>query len=84
MCVVQVMECNWDGLLKKVREAQDLDQIISAHDTFLDHITSQCLLDADGQVFCVFVQKAAIAVTACEYAGPFFSLNHIYIYIFLD
>ena len=59
MCVVQVMECNWDGLLKKVREAQDLDQIISAHDTFLDQITSQCLLDADGQVF---VQKAAIAI----------------------
>ena len=44
------MECNWDSLLKKVRAAQDLDQIISAHDTFLQQITSQSLLDEDGQV----------------------------------
>ena len=46
----QVMECNWAGLLRKVRTAQDLDQIITAHDTFLQHITSQCLLDLDSQV----------------------------------
>ncbi|CAI8015361.1 Gamma-tubulin complex component 3 [Geodia barretti] len=45
----QVMECNWDSLLKKVREAEDLDQIISAHDTFLQQITSQSLLNTDGQ-----------------------------------
>ena len=48
----QVMECNWDSLLKKVREAEDLDQIISAHDTFLQQITSQSLLNTDGQVNC--------------------------------
>jgi gamma-tubulin complex component 3 len=46
----EVMECNWDSLLKKVREAEDLDQIISAHDTFLLQITSQSLLNTDGQV----------------------------------
>jgi gamma-tubulin complex component 3 len=45
----EVMECNWDGLLKTVRTADDLDQIISAHDTFLQHITSQCLLDIESQ-----------------------------------
>ena len=51
VCVWQVLECNWDGLLKKVRAAQDLDHIISAHDTFLQQIMSQSLLDADGQVY---------------------------------
>ena len=50
VCIGKVMECNWDSLLKKVREAEDLDQIISAHDTFLQQITSHSLLNTDGQV----------------------------------
>lgn len=53
---LQVMECNWAGLLKKMRTAEDLDQIISAHDTFLQHIMSQCLLDTESQVYtCICV-----------------------------
>ncbi|XP_048249999.1 gamma-tubulin complex component 3 homolog [Haliotis rufescens] len=41
----EVLECSWDELLTKVREAEDLDYIIAAHQVFLDTIVSRCLLD---------------------------------------
>uniref|UniRef100_A0A3B4GG01 Tubulin gamma complex associated protein 3 n=1 Tax=Pundamilia nyererei TaxID=303518 RepID=A0A3B4GG01_9CICH len=41
----EVLECSWDELWNKVRQAQDLDHIIAAHDVFLDTIISRCLLD---------------------------------------
>lgn len=41
----EVLECSWDELWKRVQQAQDLDQIIAAHDTFLDSVISRCLLD---------------------------------------
>ena len=44
------MECCWAGLVKKVEVAEDLDQVIDAHDSFLEQITTQCLLDPDSQV----------------------------------
>ena len=56
------MECNWDGLLKKVQSAEDLDQVIAAHDTFLEHITSQCLLDTESQV-CIYKMHMSIECT---------------------
>ena len=44
------MECSWAGLVRKVSAAKDLDQVISAHDKFLEQITAQCLLDQESQV----------------------------------
>ena len=44
------MECSWAGLVRKVSAAEDLDQVISAHDNFLEQITAQCLLDEKSQV----------------------------------
>ncbi|KAK3095374.1 hypothetical protein FSP39_013926 [Pinctada imbricata] len=41
----EVLECSWDELLTKVKEAEDLDYIIAAHQVFLSCITSRCLLD---------------------------------------
>ncbi|XP_063428791.1 gamma-tubulin complex component 3 homolog isoform X1 [Mytilus trossulus] len=41
----EVLECTWDELLTKVKEAEDLDYIIAAHQQFLDTITARCLLD---------------------------------------
>ncbi|KAL3847372.1 hypothetical protein ACJMK2_018287 [Sinanodonta woodiana] len=41
----EVLECSWDELLTKVTEAEDLDHIISAHQTFLDTVIARCLLD---------------------------------------
>lgn len=49
MCA-QVLECSWDELWSKVRQAQDLDHIIAAHDVFLDTIISRCLLDNNSRV----------------------------------
>ena len=50
MAVAQVMECSWARLVKKVEAAEDLDQVIEAHDSFLEQITTQCLLDPGSQV----------------------------------
>nr|XP_020019365.1 gamma-tubulin complex component 3 isoform X2 [Castor canadensis]XP_020019366.1 gamma-tubulin complex component 3 isoform X2 [Castor canadensis] len=46
----EVLECSWDELWNRVRQAQDLDHIIAAHEAFLDTITSRCLLDGDSRV----------------------------------
>ena len=35
--------------MKKIEVAEDLDQVIDAHDSFLEQITTQCLLDPDSQ-----------------------------------
>lgn len=41
----EVLECSWDELWKQVHQAKDLDDIIAAHEVFLDTIISRCLLD---------------------------------------
>lgn len=41
----EVMECSWDVLEKKVKSAEDLDQVIAAHEEFLDTIMTRALLD---------------------------------------
>lgn len=47
---LKVLECSWDELLKKVREAEDLDNIIEAHQQFLASIITRSLLDTDSSV----------------------------------
>lgn len=41
----EVMECCWDELQKNVAEARDLDEVIKAHEEFLDRVLNQALLD---------------------------------------
>lgn len=41
----EVLECSWHELLSQVQEAEDLDCVIAAHETFLDTIITRCLLD---------------------------------------
>ena len=48
--VTQVLECSWDELLHKVKNAEDLDHIIAAHQEFLDAITARALLDPQSHV----------------------------------
>ncbi|XP_062521244.1 gamma-tubulin complex component 3 homolog isoform X2 [Corticium candelabrum] len=45
----EVLECGWADLEKAVGQARDLDQVISAHTTFLDNITSRALLHPSSQ-----------------------------------
>lgn len=40
-----MLECSWAGLVGQVEAAGDLDEVITAHQDFLDKITRQCLLD---------------------------------------
>ena len=47
--MLQVLECSWAKLLAKLEEAKDLDEVIDAHEYFLDEVTSQCLLDSGSQ-----------------------------------
>ncbi len=44
-----MLECNWARLLLELDASQDLDQVIHAHDHFLQELLSQCLLDSASQ-----------------------------------
>jgi len=48
--LLQVLECSWDELLCRVKNAEDLDHIIAAHQQFLDAITTRSLLDSQSHV----------------------------------
>lgn len=48
--LLKVLECSWDELLRKVKDAADLDHIIAAHQEFLDAITTRSLLDSQSHV----------------------------------
>ncbi|XP_028405676.1 gamma-tubulin complex component 3 homolog isoform X1 [Dendronephthya gigantea] len=41
----EILECCWAELLKKVHESTNLDDIIVAHENFLQYILSSCLID---------------------------------------
>ncbi|XP_048454377.1 gamma-tubulin complex component 3 [Rhincodon typus] len=45
----EVLECSWDELWNKLQQAQDLDHITAAHETFLNTIISRCLLDSNSE-----------------------------------
>ncbi|CAI9736832.1 gamma-tubulin complex component 3 homolog [Octopus vulgaris] len=43
----EVLECSWDKLVNEVKKSKDLNDIIKAHDLFLEEITTGCLLNKD-------------------------------------
>lgn len=70
-----MLECSWAGLVGKVELAEDLDEVIEAHEKFLEKITCQCLLDPASQpiltrlraiydVIIIFQQKQAAMFSA--------------------
>jgi gamma-tubulin complex component 3 len=40
----EVIESSWENFLQHVKSSQDLDQLIEAHNNYLDTITEKCLL----------------------------------------
>lgn len=50
-----MLECSWDELLRKVKEASDLDEIITAHQEFLGAVTNKALLDIQSHVCVIFL-----------------------------
>lgn len=45
----EVLECCWEELLVKINKAKNLDDIISAHDTFLNQLMTRALMDKQSQ-----------------------------------
>nr|VZI35997.1 unnamed protein product [Spirometra erinaceieuropaei] len=43
----EALECAWEALVKKIQQANDLDDVIEAHQRFLCSVISRCLLDVD-------------------------------------
>lgn len=43
----EVMECCWADLLLKISSAHDLDEVIAAHENFLDTLLTRALLDEE-------------------------------------
>lgn len=41
----EVMECSWDELIKRLRQAESLDEVIEAHEIFLNMLCKRALLD---------------------------------------
>ncbi|VDL95905.1 unnamed protein product [Schistocephalus solidus] len=49
----EALECAWGALVKNIHQANDLDDVIEAHQHFLSSVISRCLLDADSrQLIC--------------------------------
>ena len=40
----EVMECSWDELMKRLKTAENLDEVIDAHDEFLNSVVRRALL----------------------------------------
>lgn len=53
--ITKVLECSWDELLTKVKEAEDFDNVIAAHQVFLNTVISRCLLDEQSRVRRYFI-----------------------------
>lgn len=53
--ITKVLECSWDELLTKVKEAEDFDNVIAAHQVFLNTVISRCLLDEQSRVGRYFI-----------------------------
>nr|XP_045616749.1 gamma-tubulin complex component 3 homolog [Procambarus clarkii] len=45
----EVLECSWHGLMTKLKSAQSLDDVIAAHNHFLNRIVAGALLDAESK-----------------------------------
>merc|ERR1719414_36271 len=41
----EVMECSWDMLIKQLKRAENLDEVIEAHNEFLETLVKRALLD---------------------------------------
>ncbi len=41
----EVMECSWDQLVKQLKLAENLDEVIEAHNLFLETLIKRALLD---------------------------------------
>ncbi|KAH8861843.1 Gamma-tubulin complex component 3 [Schistosoma japonicum] len=62
----EVLECAWENLVKHVHSAQDLGDVIKAHQAFLSNVFTRCLLDAESRQ--LLGQLRAIFNSILDYA----------------
>eukprot|EP00794_Sanderia_malayensis_P011322 gene11322-12508_t len=65
--ICTVLECCWEELLEKVSEANDLDHVIAAHETFLDQVMRRALLDNESRA--MLTQLRAIFDLIIQFQG---------------
>jgi len=53
----EVLESSWSDFIQKVKEAQDLDELISAHTTYLAQIINNTFLSQETQPLRTLLQK---------------------------
>jgi len=63
----EVMECSWDILIKQLRQAESLDQVIEAHEEFLQTLLKRALLDDESRE--LLMQLRAIYDRILEFQG---------------
>ncbi len=81
----QVLECAYDQLLTTMARASDLDDVIAAHNRFLDNVCQQAILAPDSQVprferFTLFSLFPSNSYSICypssaQYATLFFAFR---------
>ncbi|CAI2727258.1 unnamed protein product [Schistosoma spindalis] len=62
----EVLECAWENLVKQVHSAEDLSDVIKAHQAFLSNVFTRCLLDAESRQ--LLGQLRAIFNSILDYA----------------
>lgn len=60
----EVIECSWAEFVSRVKEAQDIDQLVESHNSFLSHIMSRALLDEESADLCDNLRAIYEAVIA--------------------
>ena len=45
----QVLECSWTDLLANIAKSKDVDQVIAAHNAFLQAIIEHAMLNSESQ-----------------------------------
>lgn len=71
----EVLECSWDEMLRRVNQAECLDDVIHAHNDFLKSVQNGMLLDQSSYVrthFILYLQILfCIIFIATNYYKPF-------------
>lgn len=72
------MECSWDQLIKQLKEAENLDEVIEAHTEFLETIVRRGLLDERSRD--VLTQLRAIYDRIVEFSNVQVRVKRIILY----
>ena len=67
--VTNILQTDWEMLMRAIDEAPTLDAVRTAHDAFLNDATKRCLVSPDPTWTLLAEQIRTILAVACEYAA---------------